>query len=241
MRLQVSVRKRWARLALFAGLTLWLSTTSCRQAEQDVVLAPTYGAEFAPLSVGAFWEYQFDTLERNILPVLREEAGTVFQRWTLQDTLEHTPYYTSFRLLVEQRSDTLQAYQPRRLDVMIKRFDGALVLQSDVGNAQLLQMPFTKGTGWNFRAFSVGGGATPYQIRFRGLSTGNIAQFSGSRDSTCLSSHLETVAFRQNIGLQSRYSYKATFVEDPLNPCAQPVQYQTRQIKRWTLLRSGRR
>ena len=241
MRLHLSATRHWARLAILAGVTLWLSTTGCRRAEQDVVLAPTFGAEFAPLAPGTFWEYQLDTLDRNILPVLREEAGTAFQRWTLQDTLEHTPYYTSFRLLVEQRADTTRPYTPRRLDVIVRRFDGALVLQSQEGNVQLLQTPFSNGTAWNLRAFAVGGAAAPYQVRFRGLAPGNVAHFGGTRDSTCLSSQLETLAFQQNIGLQSRYSYKATFVEDPLNPCAQPVQYQTRQIKRWTLLRSGRR
>jgi hypothetical protein len=141
---------------------------------------------------------------------------------------------------VYQRTDTLQSWRLKQLDVEFIRFDGAYVVQEGSIQKQLLAFPFAKGTSWNLNAFNNQSSQTPYTLSFKGLGVDSMAVFEGVRDSTCIGSALETVSFKRKVGLMSRYSYKAEFVNDPAALCTPPIKYQTRNITQWTLLKYGK-
>jgi len=220
-----------------AGL---LGMAGCSSSEKDAVLSPQYGAEFIPLETGRYIEYQVDTLNQNILPIPTRDTGRVFQRHVVRARLDSTSLYRSYQIDVYQRTSADKPWVVRQTNVGILRFDGIFILQEKGIQYQMLTTPFGKGSSWNLNAYNSQNQSNAYTVAFLGLDTDSVARFGGNQDSTCLSSQIETIGFRRGIGLVSRYSYHATFVDNPAAPCSLPVTYQTRQYRKWTYLGSGK-
>ena len=226
-------------LAFFGLFVGFLSLNSCKTENKDPVYANQYGTEFLPINKNQYREYVVDTLSFNKLGVIMLDSGRVFQRREVVSLLDSSNLYKSFKVNVYQRNDTIQPWRFKQIDIEFVRFDGAYILQERDIQSQLLLTPFSRGTSWNINAFNTQNQSTAYTLSFLGVDGDSIARFAGVRDSTCLTSQLETVTFMKGKGLFSRYTYKASFVDDPLNPCSQPVAYQTRQYSRWTFIKSG--
>ena len=230
------VKNSYVWLVLVVALC-WL--TSCSTDEKNAIYLPEYGQEFVPLALNQYRDYRIDTLAYNKLQPVPLDSGHVYQRRILKKVLKDTTLYKALEVEVWQRTDTTQPWLYRKTDVEYVRFDGAYLVQEAGIKKQLLSYPFSAGTRWNINAFNADAQIAGYTLKFSTLSADSVASFVGDLDSTCLGSHHERVSFKKNVGLVYRYSYATTFVDDPLNPCAQPVVYQTRKILKWTFLRLG--
>jgi hypothetical protein len=228
-------------LGYLAALLVGLGFLSgCRIENKDPTYATEFGAEFIPLKVNSYRDYRVDTLNFNTLLPTELDSGHVWQRRVVRSRLDSTALYASFQIDVYQREDTASPWLLRQTDIEYLRFDGAYVVQEKGIQQQLLSFPFTNTTRWNINAFNAQSQTGAYTLLYKGLTADSIAEFEGVRDSTCLSSQIEAVSFRKRIGLVSRYSCIAQFVQNPALPCTPPVQNQTRQYRKWTLVGSGR-
>ena len=225
-----------------AGLVLVIGVfvaSGCHRDDRDAVLAPQYGADFIPLATGHYVDYRVDTLNQNLLPVPTETTGSFMERHIVRDTAEKTSLQIAVHIEVYQRLDSISPWRLHRTDIAFLRFDGAYVIQENGVLTQYLTLPFTKGTGWNFNAFN-SSNESAYTMRFSQLGMDSVALFSGVLDTNCIDGRQESISYKKGIGLYARSSFKATFVQDPNNPCAFPKSYQTRQTRQWTYLGSGR-
>jgi hypothetical protein len=226
-----------ALLTLAFGLLLGLY--SCKTTDKNAVYAPEFGAEFVPLKVNQYRDYVVDTLSFNKLQVINKDSGRVFQRRFVKSILKDTSLYTAYEVQVLQRTDTTQPWVYRQTDIEYVRFDGVYLVESNGVKLQWLSYPFSQGTSWNLNAFNAEAQSASYTLRYQSLSADSIATFAGIADSNCLSARREQISLKKGVGVVGRYSYSTTFYDDPLNPCALPVIYQTRNITKWSLIRFG--
>lgn len=234
MRLPVKINPILAALIVCIGYL-----GGCKTEDKEPIYAPQFGKEFINLALNQYRDYRVDTLRFNRLLINSLDSGFVYQRRILKKVLKDTTLYTAYEVEVVQRADTTRPWVYKQTDVEFVRFDGAYLVQEGNVRHQLLTFPFGPETRWNLNAFNPDAQTAGYTLKYRGLSADSVASFAGERDSTCLGSQYVAVRFAKKGGLQFRYSYVATFTDDPLNPCAQPVVYLTKRSIKWTLLRYG--